>query len=462
MAEPLSHNSSGNSVDNVLHKVVTTQHVWVAVNGAAGRQGQSRSKRWEGSAASPIDGVAVGGVKSLARTCATHKDRWDHEARSIEVNSPRILSVRTDAGRFGRRVQPADPEADMGDSSVQIELDGVLYEWRENDDSNGGTWIRLDSSLSPPSAIVDRLEKLASGKRGTRLASATPSWRRGNRQAAPNAQYLARTPQSVETSVDTILESSAVSSFMDNKKGSERRYLLSKSYSVIGHNPFAHETVCDIFTALGLKMVPSGKDTDIAVCGRDGWTAEELDELIESRIERQLRIYSQEMFVAYLLTGSDPLMARESAINEFRTGHRLLEHVSQGWHNWVNCDVLPSWRQIALWPGYDKRSPLHELGYAVGNNGKPTNDRRQILHRAYKERLPDTGDSVYMAKWGEPNSATRLHKIAENIAAYCRNAKRKHGSYEQAIHDWEQDLEWLRRTYYRGVMKFQWPDTVIM
>lgn len=103
---------------------------------------------------------------------------------------------------------------------------------------------------------------------------------------------------------------------------------------------------------------------------------------------------------------------------------------------------------------------LRQSGYRVGASGLPENQRRQILDRIFLQSLSVVNDSNYLREWGEPRTARRLQKLAESIAAFTRNAKRRRtNSFTQAIQDWESDLAYLKRTYYAGNFHFQWPRT---
>ena len=68
---------------------------------------------------------------------------------------------------------------------------------------------------------------------------------------------------------------------------------------------------------------------------------------------------------------------------------------------------------------------LGYMGYHVGDSGEPMGQRRSILDHAYENELPEINGPDYMTEWGQPLSATRLKKIAESLAAFCRNQKRK-------------------------------------
>ena len=109
------------------------------------------------------------------------------------------------------------------------------------------------------------------------------------------------------------------------------------------------------------------------------------------------------------------------------------------------------------WPD---TSLLKFMGYSVGQKGATEDARRAILDYVYKHPVPQVGSPEYMAKWGQPRTGTRLKQIAENIAASARNKKRsKFGDFSVAIDEWEDDLEYLRVTYYVDKYDFGWPNT---
>ena len=102
------------------------------------------------------------------------------------------------------------------------------------------------------------------------------------------------------------------------------------------------------------------------------------------------------------------------------------------------------------------------VGYRVGGSGEIGSVRRRILDCVFFKKLPNVESKEYMNQWGAPETATRLKKMAEAIAAFARNAKnKKSGNYSSAISDWEADLEHLRKQYYAGRFHFDWPRTSI-
>jgi hypothetical protein len=101
------------------------------------------------------------------------------------------------------------------------------------------------------------------------------------------------------------------------------------------------------------------------------------------------------------------------------------------------------------------------LGYRVGTTqGVDDQVRRQILNAAFASVLPPVNDRQYLREWAGPSSAPRLRRLANEIARFARNAKRKRSAnMESAISDWEDDLQYLYRQFYVGKFGFGWPTT---
>lgn len=101
------------------------------------------------------------------------------------------------------------------------------------------------------------------------------------------------------------------------------------------------------------------------------------------------------------------------------------------------------------------------LGYRVGTTqGVGDQVRRQILDAAFATVLPPVNDRQYLSEWAGKGSAARLRRLANEIARFARNAKRKRSAnMESAIADWQDDLNYLYRQYYVGKFGFGWPTT---
>ena len=102
-------------------------------------------------------------------------------------------------------------------------------------------------------------------------------------------------------------------------------------------------------------------------------------------------------------------------------------------------------------------------------NGVPTEERRLILENAFRcETLPNVNNQEYMEQWGGRVTSSRFKKMAYSIAQFTKNAKRASqrntgNDNDEAINDWESDLDWLKEEFYVGRFdhRFDWPETEI-
>ena len=103
---------------------------------------------------------------------------------------------------------------------------------------------------------------------------------------------------------------------------------------------------------------------------------------------------------------------------------------------------------------------LKFMGYTVGQLGTYRTRRRQVLDYVFNERVPKVQSYEYMAEWGDPKSAKRLQKLSNSLASFTRNAKRRRSSdMNHAIAEWEEDLTYLKETYYVRSFQFEWPES---
>jgi hypothetical protein len=167
------------------------------------------------------------------------------------------------------------------------------------------------------------------------------------------------------------------------------------------------------------------------------------------------------MLIAFLLTSNDPLASASDVVERFGRGHPTLEFLSAIGFDWPTTEVhggggselTVDWLRVGFLGG---------LGYKVGRTGCADEERHALLKRAYNlRRLPDVFPHSYRNDWGRPRSSVRLLKIAQSIATFCKLRKRCHNDSQVAIEEWEQDLEWLRITYYEGRYQFEWPKTEV-
>jgi hypothetical protein len=206
------------------------------------------------------------------------------------------------------------------------------------------------------------------------------------------------------------------------------------------------------------------ESVNYVVVGRSGWKEKDLERKMERSNPKALRIYSQEMFVAKLVTSRDPFESGDEELLEaFARGHPALEFLMSLDQRWpfVSDDVGESsiegdWSDFGV-----AESPLHGIGYHVGVTSKlSVYERRMCLRRCYHQaKLPFAqGSSLgYQKQWGEGGSSKRLLRMAQHLKQLADSQGRDERK-AQARDDWISDLEWLRKEFYdKTKHKFKWP-----
>jgi hypothetical protein len=101
---------------------------------------------------------------------------------------------------------------------------------------------------------------------------------------------------------------------------------------------------------------------------------------------------------------------------------------------------------------YKAQSPeegvLKAIGYKVGNDGLPAHQRRALLEHILTRQLPPVGSPAYMAEWGAPGTKERYRKLHRVIRILASSALTL-GNMEKAACEWEEDLEFLDKTWKR-------------
>jgi hypothetical protein len=91
---------------------------------------------------------------------------------------------------------------------------------------------------------------------------------------------------------------------------------------------------------------------------------------------------------------------------------------------------------------------LSFMGYRVGSNSSLTTmQRRGILTYVYLGELPRLENEYYMKEWGSPGSRKRLNKMKNAIMAFLRNAQRRRSNMAIAIHEWQEDLQFIYQAF---------------
>jgi hypothetical protein len=139
-----------------------------------------------------------------------------------------------------------------------------------------------------------------------------------------------------------------------------------------------------------------------------------------------------------------------------------LELANDDYFKWPSTETGNRTSGTAI-PEMQKDGMLSYLEYHVGKTADiPAAVRHSILARVFEGKLPRVFPLDYMRQWGEPKTSARLRKMAESIASCTRSAKRRdEDRLDEAIRQWEQDLEFLYQRYYVGRFGFGWPSTSI-
>jgi len=212
-------------------------------------------------------------------------------------------------------------------------------------------------------------------------------------------------------------------------------------------------------------------DPDIAhlVVGRNGWSEDDLLAQIEARQGQELRIYSQEMWIAAMATKRDPFDADDlDLLHAFADGHEALEFLIGLEMPWPNVSDMPSGDVTVVEVGElgVLESPMHLMDYRVGKTSPHSDqERRAILDNIFcSSKLPFGFDCSpdYRANWGAPKSAQRLYRMAIHIKFVLDGPNGSDYRKYVARADWISDLAWLKKTYYKkSVHSFKWPTTQV-
>jgi hypothetical protein len=245
--------------------------------------------------------------------------------------------------------------------------------------------------------------------------------------------------------------------------------LLGSKVIVVGSTPLDEQVLRSALKACAIEVWPiEAPVPDVLILGHEGWLREDLEAAVMRHNYGRLRVYSHEMLLASLITGVDVFLTRSTdELETFAQGHPGLEYLADGMgFAWPTTEVTISEvvRIVADLGDSPDLGVLKHLGYKVGKyGGTNTAERRKTLDKVFWARLvPSPGNAAYVSEWGSPGSGTRLHKMANCLASFARTAKhRRAGDLSVAIREWEDDLDYLYRTYYVTRQGFEWPASGI-
>lgn len=249
-----------------------------------------------------------------------------------------------------------------------------------------------------------------------------------------------------------------------SNSGVESGYL-----GLIGSGPWDRAVFGELLETkeFSLWNIPDAEVRHLVV-GTEGWTTEELELQIASVEGEVLRVYSQEMWFAFLATGRDPFDAEdEELLMAFAEGHPALQYLLSRdicWPTVSSSGIGPD-TELDLSDFGVLESPMHLLDYRVGATSPHDEDtRREILKNCFHStNLPFGPDcsASYRARWGSAKSAQRLFRMALHIKHVLDGPSGRDYRKPQATADWLSDLEWLKETFFRKSQhKFVWPGDV--
>jgi len=243
-------------------------------------------------------------------------------------------------------------------------------------------------------------------------------------------------------------------------KGCDASNVGLEDVSLLGRGPFGQHDLRSFFHRVKLDVFSPDAYTEVLVLGREGWRESEIQSLLRKRSRKTLRVYSQEMFLLYLLSERDPLEAPTIAI-QLGQDHPGLDLLRSLGFKWPTTQVKGFGSPSSNSAAWGAEGFLRATGYRVGYNANNTpRERRRALVHAFRTRVPRRFGPDYSAFWGPPSSSLRLERMANSLARFYRLASgRQYGDFSAACKHWERDLAWLKQKYYAAAhQRFAWPS----
>lgn len=162
----------------------------------------------------------------------------------------------------------------------------------------------------------------------------------------------------------------------------------------------------------------------------------------------------------------DPSKGKQQAARRFRDAilaewerRCKLAFSDPDYFDWPSTQAGPGDRSQRF-DTWNQEGVLKYVGYEVGKTkGLADHSRREILDAVFSAVLPPVNSPDYVKKWGLPCTASRLERLANELARFSRNGKRNRtADYSAAVAEWEADLKYLHRKYYVGKFHFGWPQ----
>jgi hypothetical protein len=255
-----------------------------------------------------------------------------------------------------------------------------------------------------------------------------------------------------------------VQNLCENNTAAELELKQTKLFAM-GINPWGSDDLVAFLSKKKFRIAADPLDAEILIIGNDDCDKGNLYEVIAAALENRipLKIYSQELFVAWMITGQDPLIEWHSsellkAVENHGGMNMVLEYDDLEWPNEISFSDNSAVFEIdaSEWSG---ESLLHKYGYNVKDGTLSEKQRQSYLEDFYHGQLSKYATaSSDIKKWGAPSSAQRLYALAQFLTWLIKFQGK---SKPRAADKWMGDLTWLKTTFYNSRMKFAWPKILV-
>ena len=395
-------------------------------------------------------------------------DQLKEQEEEIKTLKETICSQEQQIKDYGKAVR----QKNLGTQ----ELERQLIQMSGNESAQKSTIYRLQKEVE---ILKDKLDRETDLSRDflvlQRRTDALGESNRVLKQKLDIAENFASQRNSLDTNVSKESAIGKFDSFFGGKifawmleDASPESLAVDNGYlSLCGKGPWDKSVFRQNMKSMNFSLWPlADQDVMHVVVGREGWDGDLLVEQIEACEGGDLRIYSQEMWVAKLITGRDPFDSEDDELlMAFAKGHAALEYLMSlecAWPDVTSKDQIGGNGEVIEPTDLSSQSPLNIFGYQVGaSSGYSVQQRQDILARFLNARniaFDEKSNDDYKLSWGKPRSIQRLYRMAVHIKWLIewqgRDPRRTH-----AYEDWREDLAWLKKTYYRPrSMKFKWPN----
>jgi hypothetical protein len=246
-------------------------------------------------------------------------------------------------------------------------------------------------------------------------------------------------------------------------KRSEDIHLENTEIALHGSGPWNESELEDFFTDKDFSLVSIDYSPTILIIGEFDVDKEIIQSYISSCLgsEKNIKIYTQELFIYWLISGEDPLEALETQtlidLVENHLGMGIVfEYESAKWPEFSNTNYENSAVTEFDTEDWGNESILHKFGYTAKHGELSVNERQSILREVFEQPLTNFLESNSdRLRWGSAKSPQRLYAIS-NFLYWLMNFQ---GSTKPlAAQKWKSDLEWLKATFYNKKMSFRWPN----